>query len=344
MERVRLRFAGLDIGFVDRDLAIKQVEELAEKGTFPVYVIYGPEGCGKTAFLKQAKEVLEREFGYSVVLASPLARSLGEMLQYTPSIRDIVRDVLGLFPEPYSRIADVAINIASGVLRAFNKPRLAVLMDDIFQAVGLNNVEIYTKALLNLIEHPPKIYENIVVLVASSEGASRERIGRHSWATIKIMWNMNKEGFKQLYDALPGDKPPFEDVWRLSGGNPRVLENLYRSGWSVDAVVGDILLSKRVKDVIAGFSGSEIEILRQAIQDPDILFKRYREAKDLVKKLIEMNLVIRVWDRKPYFWIDDPPPERDPELGIGREYAWQTPLHREAVRWVLERSTREGGA
>jgi len=30
-----------------------------------------------------------------------------------------------------------------------------------------------------------------------------------------------------------------------------------------------------------------------------------------------------------------PPPERDLELGVGRRVAWQTPLHREAVRLAL---------
>jgi len=32
--------------------------------------------------------------------------------------------------------------------------------------------------LLNLIEYPPGEYEKIVVLVSSSEGVTRERIGR----------------------------------------------------------------------------------------------------------------------------------------------------------------------
>ena len=51
--------------------------------------------------------------------------------------------------------------------------------------------------------------------------------------------------------------------------------------------------------------------------------------------LIEKNLIARIWDRDPDAWIDEPPPERDPELGIGKYYAWQTPLHREAVRRIL---------
>jgi hypothetical protein len=39
--------------------------------------------------------------------------------------------------------------------------------------------------------------------------------------------------------------------------------------------------------------------------------------------------------QRPSFWIDQPPPERDPELGIGKNVAWQTPIHREAVRRAL---------
>jgi hypothetical protein len=42
-----------------------------------------------------------------------------------------------------------------------------------------------------------------------------------------------------------------------------------------------------------------------------------------------------MYDRRPSFWVDAPPPERDPGLGIGKNAAWQTPIHREAVRRAL---------
>lgn len=53
VRRVRLSFVpGLEIEFVDRDRAIQQVLEWSERGTrFPV-VVFGPEGCGKSAFLR----------------------------------------------------------------------------------------------------------------------------------------------------------------------------------------------------------------------------------------------------------------------------------------------------
>jgi len=87
---------------------------------------------------------------------------------------------------------------------------------------------------------------------------------------------------------------------------------------------------------VYSLSDVERQILEEAVEDPDVLLKRYREAKGLISQLTEKNLIIEIGDRKPFLWIDQPPPERDPELGIGRYFAWQTPLHREAVRSALE--------
>jgi hypothetical protein len=49
------------------------------------------------------------------------------------------------------------------------------------------------------------------------------------------------------------------------------------------------------------------------------------------------NLIVyNIYERKQVFWIDQSPPEKDSELGIGKNVAWQTPLHREAVKRALE--------
>jgi predicted AAA+ superfamily ATPase len=74
VKRIKLEFAlGVETEFVDRDRALAQVVEWAERGTrFPV-VIFGPEGCGKTAFLRQAASGL-RELGYDVFYLHPLDR------------------------------------------------------------------------------------------------------------------------------------------------------------------------------------------------------------------------------------------------------------------------------
>jgi len=60
-------------------------------------------------------------------------------------------------------------------------------------------------------------------------------------------------------------------------------------------------------------------------------------SEEPVKELIERNLVVYfLRERSPELWIDQPPPDRDPELGVGRHVAWQTPLRREAVRKALD--------
>lgn len=68
----------------------------------------------ETALLRQFKEVLE-ELGYNVVYTSPLAEKESEVLLYTSSIKDIVKEVLRVLLDPYSRIVDVGISIANRV-------------------------------------------------------------------------------------------------------------------------------------------------------------------------------------------------------------------------------------
>jgi ABC-type iron transport system FetAB ATPase subunit len=61
VKRVELYFApGVVVDFVNRDRGVKQVYEISERGTrFPL-VVFGPEGCGKSAWLKQVAEIPER--------------------------------------------------------------------------------------------------------------------------------------------------------------------------------------------------------------------------------------------------------------------------------------------
>jgi hypothetical protein len=148
-----------------------------------------------------------------------------------------------------------------------------------------------------------------------------------------MMWNMPKEGFQRLYEKLPGSKPPFEEVWRWTGGNPSVLAVLYENRWRWDAAVRAFIEQRGVVYIIRSLTPTERAWLEEAVGDPDTLF--VRERMGLLNKLVEMNVVAEVMGRYEYLWVDEPPPERNPELGVGRNVAWQTPLHREAVRRAL---------
>ena len=332
MRRIRLGFApGLELEFVDRDKAIQQIYEFSKKGTrFPV-VIYGPEGCGKTSLLLQAVEIL-REQGYSVIYFNPLRRRF-EAEVGIESVRQRVLNRLKQVLNEYefARLIWSVMDLAIEVLKHGRK-RLAIVIDDAFQYLDPREAATIVKGLLEIIEHPEESYEKIVALVATSEGVSRFEIGRHRWGELTPMWNMSRKGFEELYERIPGSKPSFEDVWRFTGGNPYMLSLLYRYSWRVDAVISVIVSEK---GLTRWFVDLWREWLEKVVEDPDTV-SDLKFPHSLRDELVRRNLIVHhLRVRDPELWIDEPPPERDPEIGIGKENAWQVPLYREAVRRVL---------
>ena len=216
VRRVELELvSGLRVEFTDRERALGQVEEWAERGTrFPV-VIFGPEGCGKSAFLRQVSAML-KELGFDVFYLHPLEREFRAEVAVPDIRREFVRFVERALGEN-ALVAWAAFDFVRKLQRA-RWGRIAVVADDVFQAVGLGAVAGYVKALLNLVEYPASRYERLVVLVAAGEGVSRREVGRHLWAEVAPMWNMSREGFQQLYDKIPSPKPPLDEAWRLTGG------------------------------------------------------------------------------------------------------------------------------
>jgi energy-coupling factor transporter ATP-binding protein EcfA2 len=330
--KVKLLFTPeLEIEFTDRERALKQVEELAEKGTRYPVVIFGPEGCGKTAWLKQATEVL-REAGYDTIYIDPLHKAF---IAYIDA-KDIIKKLEDASAEAIDvtevKLATMAIDTVKELISVWKKEKVAVLVDEIFQAIGVDKAEIYVKSLLNLIEYPPRSYERVVIIVATNEGVTRRKIGRHRWASLRLMWNMSRKGFAELYEKIPGLKPEFEDIWKLSGGNPVALSKLYQAEWNVNRVITELINSK---EITSSFIEKWKYWLDEAVKDPDILW-RANVPDELVRELIAKNLIVyNMYDRDPWFWIDEPPLEKDLDLGIGKHVAWQTPLHREAVKRAI---------
>jgi len=194
-------------------------------------------------------------------------------------------------------LVDLALAVASRALKR-GKRRIAILADDIFQAVGVDRAEQLVKSVLNIIEYPPADYDSVVVIVASSEGVTRGRVGRHDWASLRLMWNMTRSGFEELYKGLRA-AAVFDEVWRWAGGNPRYLGRLYESGWDPAAVARDVAKGRGLWDFVKRLGAREVEWLRSAVDDPDALYDSEAPVA-LVEGLVEMNSVVKLWDRDPF--------------------------------------------
>ena len=335
MRRIKLSLASIEVEFADRELALKRMEEWAERGTRFPRVVFGPEGCGKTGWLKQSA-VLLRELGFDVLYLNPIEKEVYAELGVEDVKKRIAEILREATDEAWARAVWAAVDLAKELIRAGRK-KIAILADDVFQAIGLNKAAIYVKGLLGLIEYPPASYERIVAVVATSEGVTRREIGRHEWADLLPMWNMPREGFKQLYDQIPGEKPPFEEAWRVTGGNPRILQELYEARWDVEEVVRRLVERKRLAP---SFVAKWRPWLVKAVEDPDALWSA-EAPEELIDELEARNLIVYfLSERDPRSWAGEPPSERDLEIGVGKRVAWQTPLHREAVRRALGEAGR----
>ncbi len=146
VKRVRLRFAGgVEVDFVDRDLALRRVEDWAGRGMGVVHVVYGPEGCGKTAWLRQSAELL-RELGFDVVYVNPIDREV--LAEF--SVKELREEFMRLVREAISqnalgRLAWLAFDMAKELIKA-TRGKIAVIVDDAFQILGVKESAIYVKA------------------------------------------------------------------------------------------------------------------------------------------------------------------------------------------------------
>ena len=329
MKRIKLKLAKFDVEFVDREQALKRIEYWADHGMTVVHVIYGPEGCGKSAWLRQGAELL-RELGFDVIYLNPIDKEFMAEV----GVEDVKKRLLEILreatDESWVRAIWALIDLGRELIRA-GRRKIAILADDVFQVISLNKAAIYVKGLLGILEYPPGDYDVAITIAATSEGVSKREIGRHRWAYLDIIWNMPREGFKQLYEQLPGNKPDFDYVWRLTGGNPKLLGQLYEAGWDVNVIINRFISDK---EITPQFIARWRTWLEEVVKDPDTLW-RPDAPVELIDELIRRNLVIYPLPPKGTdIWIDKPP-EKDVELGTGNHAAWQSPLHREAVKKAL---------
>ncbi len=209
-----------------------------------------------------------------------------------------------------------------------------LIVDDVVKTIGVGRVEWYVKYLYELMWRAREEYEPsaVNIIVSTSEGQSLRLVHRHRHTHTALLWNLDRRGFEELVEKLgPPGSADTDGLWRLLGGNPaKLLELAFNYEWSVERMIA--VYSDRLVDVVKRVQRERLtSLLMDAINDPDVLGGEDKGAEKLEEILVEANLVTRLG-----LLLDGTRLTPDPELGIGRYYAWQTPLYRQVLRQLLQ--------
>jgi len=317
------------IRFVDREAEIRYLLEIAVRGTVFPLAIYGPEGCGKTALLKRiAREV--SEWSNFVVLYVDALEHFDIKRALFSSHRELVEIASSLVSIPIGEsLARLLMRIVSIFAErvSLRSRSVVILIDDVYRAIGLENVDRYTKSLYEWVTHLHEEYgaANVAMILTTSEGVSKRELFRHRYVSVEMLWNLSRKGFEELIEQLePPPSVDVEELWTLVGGNPRALIDLARLGWDSKRWLETI--RRRVEYLVHDL---DIERLRALVEDPD-------SDWSTAHMLEELNLMIYVVRGA----LTQNMPSPDPALGIGRYWAWQLPAYRTIVEKIVEERRR----
>jgi len=185
----------------------------------------------------------------------------------------------------------------------------------------------YIKYLQNLVDKLIGEYrlKSILLIATTSEGESLEHVMRHTYASPLLLWNLDYSEFKEfVYELNPPRESVDDELWRLTGGNPRALiEIVDVFNWNTSLWVKSI--EAKLKAITETVGKSK---LRRVLENIDALLHGY----EVRKKLIEYNLIVYV----AYPTLAFKKLNVDQELGIGEYYAWQIPAYKRILLKIIQ--------
>ena len=330
--------------FVNRNDELKALERLGRRGSPSVMYVYGPEGCGKTRLLREFIKTFD---GIGIYIDALEQESIKRALIFTKRLSEVedlftelAEQVVGSVGKWFtSRIFTILEKLITKV--KIKDENLVIAIDDVVRARGLEDLERYIKWLYEL---QWKVYEDyepksILIVATTSEGYSLRRIMRHTYNIPNLIWNLRRGAYEELVQQLGlANKDVIEDVWKLTGGNPRsVIEvaTIYRWNYKewlarIENELRDVANILRAKNLV--------EETYRLIENPDILHERPSiELRETYETLLEHNVMMYVGIDLLSSWVrGERTLEPNRELGIGRYYAWQMPAYRKALERALQ--------
>ena len=344
------------VRFVDREDELGALRDWCSRFRYTPLFIYGPEGCGKTRLLREFVKKFDEYFGegsIAIYIDAMEDRDVDRAVLSSLGVCKVV-SIARICLETISDLLSASVPIGQALSRSISRivdkvaERLGkknledsyvlVVIDDVVRAIGLDKVEWYVKYLFETMN---KLYEEyrpraINFIATTSEGVSRRLVAKHRHAEIVLMWNLDRDSFEELFHELkPPDDVKFEDVWQLLGGNPgKLIELADRYSWNIDKMLR--YYETRIREVVKKIAREGlIDELRHFVEDivsaEKVLDRKMSILEDMLE---EENLILyKHWVllTSRYEIFD----KAQPDIGIGRYYAWQVPMYRELVKKAL---------
>jgi len=317
------------VPFINREEELKVLREYAERGFYPILLIYGPEGCGKTRLLKEFIKSIEETSDYIIVYVDAQnVGSLKDAVYAPPLLLEAFSSLVESISEPVGKFS---ARMLPYVFKKFFEKRLRnkhviIAVDDVARPLGVDVIESYVKTMLNLLEWiVDKGAESAFIVATTSEGLSLSLLARHSYVSLSEVWNLSREAAEELLSTLGAPKHLFEEIWLMSGGNPRAILAISARNWNLDIwfreVARNIVLATR--SIVFKYRSQ----LAEVVENVDSLVN----WTELEEALIKANLVTPI--SRPCLGYTPP---IDLELGVGKYYAWQIPAYRKALEKILK--------
>lgn len=336
----------LNINFINRENEFEKFLELiryyeeADPINSLIYVISGPWGCGKTEFAKALTHVLRGVDNIIISYMNLPRSSIKEEFFATTSkslakiIEDLVRELLGDRVKLLFHIYDVIRYIAERV--KLKEKKIILIFDEV--TIALEKYKISVRDLIagvgkEIYDLAWKYHCQINIVFLTSELTTMYYFKREEGKNLLVyqIWHLNKKSFEQLLLEL-NCLINFETLWKLTGGNPRAIYELFSYKWNLE-----MWLNRMIETTSS--------VLKEFCRIRNIaLTKVFEEIKEKINKIDELemhpiwdlllkyNIVTQLYSK----WLDEKPRKT---YWIGKYAAFQMPVYYWIIKSFIEKFT-----
>ena len=350
----------ITIKFVDRDY---EVENVIKKRIFTpgwITVLYGPKGCGKSTLFNALRYAI-KDSGINldlVIVSSEREAWKAEKIYVSKNLKGVLEYIKSLLKFSYDPIKGDIIGFADitkliGLLighiaHSFKETRnVLVILDEVKADSDTRLAEfrgwiesLANDLLVDNTEYRRRGGSIAVIALTSDALIAKIRYVIGSKVEWNLMWNLPRSALDNLASQLKL-KEDRELLWKLTGGNPRALINIKRSGlreWIMNEVIKTIRLTF---DVEARSDPKNLwRVFSMISENPDELpelssVKGLYENDRWRDKAFTNNIFIYIGGLSNDSTISKLPKES----WIGKYYAFQIPAYMYAMKAMAKKKT-----